>query len=140
MVLNAVVEQVIVEVLGTPTERDMRFVQRKSAKDAIDRMGAREKVPFTRLFPRANPLAVDLLEKMLVFDPEKRITATVSFSEFLFSPVVMLRQRLANVLLAVTAFIMSLILCIFAFYHNAFKHLRSAFSCLPVAHGACVPL
>jgi serine/threonine protein kinase len=69
--------QVIVEVLGTPTEHDMRLVQRKSAKEAIDRMGRREKVPFSKLFPRANPQAVDLLEKLLVFDPDKRMTAVV---------------------------------------------------------------
>jgi serine/threonine protein kinase len=31
-------------------------------------------VPFTQMFPHANPLALDLLAKMLNFDPAKRIT------------------------------------------------------------------
>jgi mitogen-activated protein kinase 1/3 len=35
-------------------------------------------MPFTKLYPHANPLAVDLLEKMLVFNPKKRITVTNS--------------------------------------------------------------
>ncbi|KAJ2888758.1 MAPK protein hog1, partial [Coemansia aciculifera] len=36
----------------------------------------REPVSFKTRFPDIEPLAVDLLEKMLVFDPRKRITAT----------------------------------------------------------------
>lgn len=32
------------------------------------------KVPLAKLYPKANPEALDLLEKMLVFDPAKRIT------------------------------------------------------------------
>lgn len=31
-------------------------------------------MPFTQMFPHANPLALDLLAKMLNFDPAKRIT------------------------------------------------------------------
>jgi len=30
--------------------------------------------PFTQLFPQADPLALDLLRRMLTFAPEKRIT------------------------------------------------------------------
>ena len=32
------------------------------------------KVPFQRLFPQANPDALDLLDRMLAFDPSSRIT------------------------------------------------------------------
>jgi serine/threonine protein kinase len=32
-----------------------------------------QKVPFAQKFPEADPLAIDLLEKMLQFDPRKRI-------------------------------------------------------------------
>ncbi|CAJ0877785.1 9430_t:CDS:10, partial [Entrophospora sp. SA101] len=35
----------------------------------------REKIPFSQKFTNADPDALDLLEKMLVFDPKKRITA-----------------------------------------------------------------
>lgn len=31
-------------------------------------------MPFSTLFPRANPLAIDLLAQLLHFDPAKRIT------------------------------------------------------------------
>ena len=33
-----------------------------------------QKVDFTKKFPDADPLAIDLMEKMLTFDPRKRIT------------------------------------------------------------------
>ena len=33
-------------------------------------------VPFKQRFPKLDPLAIDLLERMLVFDPKKRLTAT----------------------------------------------------------------
>ena len=125
-----IVAQVIVEVLGTPTERDMRFVQRKSAKDAIDRMGARPKVPFTRLFPRANPLAVDLLEKMLVFDPEKRITATVSVSLLLLLLGPTLHRSHAF-----TTYYQYTMICTPRLY-STILHLRAS-ACLPRAR-ACV--
>jgi len=32
------------------------------------------KIPFSQMFPHANPLACDLLEKLLTFEPEVRIT------------------------------------------------------------------
>ncbi|PQQ04058.1 mitogen-activated protein kinase 7 [Prunus yedoensis var. nudiflora] len=31
---------------------------------------------FSRLYPQADPLAIDLLQRMLVFDPTKRISVT----------------------------------------------------------------
>ena len=35
-------------------------------------------LPLRKHFPNCTPLALDLLEKMLVFNPEKRITVDVS--------------------------------------------------------------
>lgn len=32
------------------------------------------KIPFRQIYPKASPLACDLLDKLLVFEPEKRIT------------------------------------------------------------------
>ena len=37
-------------------------------------MPFKEKVPLVKLFPDAEPAAVDLLDKLLEFDPYKRIT------------------------------------------------------------------
>lgn len=67
--------QVIVEKIGCPDEEDMYFVTNSLARKAV--LSAREaKVqPIANsLPPGASPQAIDLLEKMLVFRPEGRIT------------------------------------------------------------------
>ena len=62
------------ERLGTPTEEDLEFVKSEKAKRFMRGQEFRPRVPFSTLFPRASAAAVDLLEKMLIFNPAKRIT------------------------------------------------------------------
>lgn len=38
------------------------------------------KIPFENLYPRASPLAIDLLTKLLAFDPAQRITVEEALS------------------------------------------------------------
>ncbi|KAF8496450.1 CMGC/MAPK/ERK protein kinase [Russula emetica] len=64
----------ILHYLGTPSEDTLRRVGSPRAQDYIRSLPARPRVPFTQMFPHANPLAIDLLAKMLTFDPAKRIT------------------------------------------------------------------
>ena len=40
----------------------------------ISSLPKKEKYPFHKLYPYARPLACDLLDKLLVFDPTKRLT------------------------------------------------------------------
>lgn len=44
------------------------------AQDYIRSLPIKPRVPFSSLFPRANPMAIDLLQQLLNFDPAKRIT------------------------------------------------------------------
>ncbi|CAK9437343.1 uncharacterized protein LODBEIA_P17210 [Lodderomyces beijingensis] len=81
--------KLIFEVLGTPSESELQeVVKSKRAKIFIQSLPTRQKMnfhefitchPFRRLKHQEraadlNPLAVDLLEKLLVFDPNKRLT------------------------------------------------------------------
>ncbi|RHY91333.1 hypothetical protein DYB37_003621, partial [Aphanomyces astaci] len=61
--------QIICDKLGTPTEDELHFARRfmKSQPN-------KPKIPLDRLFPNVKPNALDLLDKMLVFDPSKRIS------------------------------------------------------------------
>jgi len=66
--------RLITEVIGTPTDDDLKNIGSDKAKRYIKTLEHKKAVPFERLYPGANPLALDLLHKMLEFNPEKRIT------------------------------------------------------------------
>lgn len=64
----------ILQVLGTPPDETLSRIGSKNVQDYIHQLGLIPKIPFTDIFPQANPQALDLLEKMLMFDPQERIT------------------------------------------------------------------
>ena len=66
--------QKIIAVTGTPKMEDLNFIQKKDAKEFFLKLVKRTKLTWSSLFPNANPIAFDLLEKMLTFNPKKRYT------------------------------------------------------------------
>ena len=66
--------QKIIAVTGTPKMEELEFIQKKEAKEFFLKLVKRTKLTWTSLFPNANPIALDLLEKMLTFNPKKRYT------------------------------------------------------------------
>ncbi|KAG8226517.1 hypothetical protein J437_LFUL006907 [Ladona fulva] len=65
----------IMEILGTPREEFMQKISSESARNYIKSLPVLRKKDFKEVFKGANPLAIDLLEKMLELDADKRITA-----------------------------------------------------------------
>ncbi|PLW17198.1 hypothetical protein PCANC_16257, partial [Puccinia coronata f. sp. avenae] len=64
----------ILNYLGTPSERTLQRVGSPRAQDYIRSLPYKEGVAFGQLFPGANPEGLDLLSKLLAFDPSERIT------------------------------------------------------------------
>ncbi|QLG70526.1 hypothetical protein HG535_0A04660 [Zygotorulaspora mrakii] len=64
----------ILQVLGIPPDETLKRIGSKNVQDYIHQLGFIPKVPFSDIYPQANPQALDLLEKMLAFDPQNRIT------------------------------------------------------------------
>jgi len=64
----------IFSVLGTPSKSDMKFISNEKALEYIKSLKKQPKIPFNQIYKNANPLALDLLDKMLVFNPHERIT------------------------------------------------------------------
>ncbi len=52
----------------------MTFITNQQAKEFVSKLARRTKQSFSTLFAKSNPVALDLLSKMLVFNPHKRYT------------------------------------------------------------------
>jgi mitogen-activated protein kinase 1/3 len=66
--------EIICEYLGAPDLTNMKFIPEQSKK-LINNLPKNKKngKDLSKLFAFAPPLAIDLLKKFLIFDPEKRI-------------------------------------------------------------------
>eukprot|EP01156_Anaeramoeba_ignava_P010460 Anaeramoba_ignava/a479814_110.p2 GENE.a479814_110~~a479814_110.p2 ORF type:complete len:335 (-),score=94.66 a479814_110:219-1223(-) len=66
--------ELIVELIGTPSVEEIDTFQNEAAKEYMMKVPKKQKQPFSKLYTNADPLALDLLDKMLTFNPDKRIT------------------------------------------------------------------
>lgn len=63
-------------IIGSPTEEDMLTIESPRARQYIQQLPHIERPNWqTTIFKNCNLLGIDLLSKMLIFDPKKRITA-----------------------------------------------------------------
>jgi serine/threonine protein kinase len=62
-------------VLGSPPKSTIEKIGSERARTYVESLPHMPKVPFAQLYPKANSQAIDLLEKMLCWDPEERISA-----------------------------------------------------------------
>jgi mitogen-activated protein kinase 7 len=63
----------ILHILGTPNEETLSRIGSPRAQEYVRNLPFMAKKPFPQLFPNANPDALDLLDRMLAFDPSSRI-------------------------------------------------------------------
>jgi mitogen-activated protein kinase 1/3 len=67
--------ETIVSVLGMPSEAAMQIITHSAARKAVCSGAECKPYPFKSYFPRdTSAVALDLLQRMLVFDPEMRIS------------------------------------------------------------------
>ncbi|NXG85648.1 MK15 kinase, partial [Stercorarius parasiticus] len=69
------IEQIL-RVIPAPSPEDILAMQSDYRASVINRMSSRQRVTFEEILPSSTPLpALDLLKKLLVFNPDKRLTA-----------------------------------------------------------------
>uniref|UniRef100_A0A8D2PIT3 mitogen-activated protein kinase n=1 Tax=Zosterops lateralis melanops TaxID=1220523 RepID=A0A8D2PIT3_ZOSLA len=77
----------IMKITGTPTQDFVQKLHSQDAKNYIKSLPKVQKKDFASVLKYANPLAVNLLEKMLVLDAEKRVTAAEALMHPYFEPI-----------------------------------------------------
>ncbi|NWI17183.1 MK15 kinase, partial [Crypturellus soui] len=66
----------ILRVIPAPSAEDILAMQSDYRASVINRLSSRQRVTFEEILPPSTPLhALDLLKKLLVFNPDKRLTA-----------------------------------------------------------------
>lgn len=66
--------KLITELIGSPDDSSLGFLRSDSSRRYVKQLPQFPRQQFSAKFPNMSSGAVDLLEKMLVFDPSKRIT------------------------------------------------------------------
>jgi mitogen-activated protein kinase 1/3 len=64
----------ILDVIGTPTLDEFYAITSRRSRDYIRALPIRKRRPFSTMFPKASPEAIDFLNRTLTFDPKKRAT------------------------------------------------------------------
>ena len=86
----------IFEVIGTPTEEDKSYVTDAKAIEYLDAFPQRPKMDLTKLYPGAGDEAIDLLNRVLVFNPYFRISVDEALSHPFFKKVRKLEKEVSS--------------------------------------------
>jgi len=65
----------ILEVTGKPTKQDIKSIKSKHTATMLDSLNIKQSKTLQTMYPNAPADAIDLMSKLLVFNPEKRLTA-----------------------------------------------------------------
>ena len=75
----------IMKLLGTPTDHDLQAMRATCCADDLPKLRA---YPWERMFPAQTPeAAIDLAQRLLTYDPEKRLTASAALRHAFFDGV-----------------------------------------------------
>jgi negative regulator of PHO system len=77
----------IMRVIGTPSDATLKKIATDSPEITLKQFIRYPKAPFSQVLPKASSLAIDLLEKLLKFDPAERITARAALDHPYFDGI-----------------------------------------------------
>jgi serine/threonine protein kinase len=73
--------EIITDLLGTPTPLQIAKVRNEKARRFLQNMRIKPAVPLSEKFPGVDPKALNLLSKLLAFDPDDRPTAAQALAD-----------------------------------------------------------
>ncbi|KAF8518440.1 kinase-like domain-containing protein [Gautieria morchelliformis] len=77
---------IITELLGMPPENDIQTISSENMLRFVQSLAKHERIPFHKNLQCMDESALNLLEKMLVYDPRKYIMGTHCLAEEYVSP------------------------------------------------------
>ncbi|KAK8936024.1 hypothetical protein KSP39_PZI013731 [Platanthera zijinensis] len=66
----------VMQLIGTPEESDLGYLN-ENARRYVSQLPHHKPQSFPEKFPHVHPQAIDLIQKMLTFDPRKRISGDI---------------------------------------------------------------
>ncbi|KAL5204527.1 hypothetical protein ABZP36_009398 [Zizania latifolia] len=78
---------IITDLLGTPSSGAISRIRNEKARRYLSSMRRKTPIPFTQKFPNADPLALQLLERMLSFEPKDRPNAEEALADPYFKNI-----------------------------------------------------
>ncbi|TVT98705.1 hypothetical protein EJB05_55976, partial [Eragrostis curvula] len=69
------------DLLGTPSLDTISTIRNEKARRYLSSMRKKQPVPFSERFPKADPAALKLLQRLLAFDPKDRPTAEEALAD-----------------------------------------------------------
>lgn len=76
----------VCKVVGTPSDEDINMLQSDGARMYMSTMPHRQRASFSHIFQSTDPLALDLLDKLLMFRPDQRLTAAEALQHPYLAP------------------------------------------------------
>ncbi|KAJ8042961.1 Mitogen-activated protein kinase 1 [Holothuria leucospilota] len=71
----------ILGILGSPTQEDLECIMNDKARSYLKSLAHKPKVPWARMFPKADEKSLHILGQMLTFNPHQRITVEEALAD-----------------------------------------------------------
>ncbi|KAK8567564.1 hypothetical protein V6N13_105524 [Hibiscus sabdariffa] len=73
--------ELVTDLLGTPSEETIARIRNEKARKYLNSMRKKKPIPFSKKFPTVDPLALNLLERLIAFDPSDRPSAEEALAD-----------------------------------------------------------
>ncbi|XVE74704.1 hypothetical protein DITRI_Ditri12bG0038700 [Diplodiscus trichospermus] len=71
----------VTDLLGTPSTETIARIRNEKARKYLNSMRKKKPIPFSKKFPNTDPLALNLLERLIAFDPNDRPSAEEALAD-----------------------------------------------------------
>ncbi|KAJ6236855.1 mitogen-activated protein kinase [Anaeramoeba flamelloides] len=79
--------ELIIKIVGKPSKKEIKTIQNKRARSFMKSLPNKKKADFSKIFSTSSEEALDLLNKMLQFNPKNRITVDEALKHPFLEPL-----------------------------------------------------